>query len=122
MVINRALNYCLFECSIWYGVFLFTANRIEADEVFPGVESYCLYFSVENIEFDLPGTLCSLSDCCMQGDGTHICCVLRSSSAVKIKVKGQLEIFFEVNSQATISLRSSRSRSKQNFSKNVRSH
>ena len=39
-----------------------------------------------------------------QGGGTHICCVLRSSSAVKIKVKGQLEILFEVNSQATIFL------------------
>ena len=40
----------------------------------------------------------------LQGGGTHICCVLRSLSAVKIKVKGQLEIFFKVNSQATISL------------------
>ena len=44
------------------------------------------------------------SNILFQGGGTHICCVLQSSSAVKMKVKGQLEIFFEVNCQATISL------------------
>ena len=38
----------------------------------------------------------------LQGGGTHICCALRSLSMVKIKFKGQLEIFFMVNSQATI--------------------
>ena len=36
---------------------------------------------------------------------------------VKLSVEGQLEIFFEVNSQATIS-----PRSKQNFSENVHNH
>ena len=39
-----------------------------------------------------------------QGDEIHICYVLRSLSAVKLKVKGQLKIFFEVNSQVIISL------------------
>ena len=39
-----------------------------------------------------------------QGGGTHTCCILRSSFAVKLRVKGQLETFFVVNSKAAISL------------------
>ena len=39
-----------------------------------------------------------------QGGVAPIASVLQSATAVKIKVNGQLEIFFIVNSQATISL------------------
>ena len=39
-----------------------------------------------------------------QGGVTPVASVLPSATAVKIKVNGQLEIFFIVNSQATISL------------------
>ena len=37
-----------------------------------------------------------------QESGTHLCSVLQFSSMVKIEVKGQLEMSFEVNSQAII--------------------
>ena len=40
-----------------------------------------------------------------QGGVAPIASVLPSATAVKIKVNGQLEIFFIVNSQATVSLR-----------------
>ena len=40
----------------------------------------------------------------VQGGVTPVASVLPSATAVKIKVNGQLEIFFIVNSQATISL------------------
>ena len=39
-----------------------------------------------------------------QGGATPVASVLPSATAVKIKVNGQLEIFFIVNSQATTSL------------------
>ena len=40
----------------------------------------------------------------IQGDVTLITSVLRSATAVKMKVNGQIEIFTVVNGQATISL------------------
>ena len=43
----------------------------------------------------------------------HICRVLQSLSAIKLKVKGQLETFFVVNSWSNCS------RPKQNFSNNI---